>query len=47
MGVGLVAYMQLHGAVVLLPNTNKANWYYTMALPKIGNTELSAVKDVN
>jgi len=45
MGVGLVGYMQLQGAVVL-PNTNRINWYYTTALPKIGNTWLSAVNGV-
>jgi len=46
MGVGLVGYMQSQGAIVVLPSTNRTNWYYTMALPKIGNTCLSAVNDV-
>lgn len=46
MGVGLIAYMQLYGAVIVLPITNGTNWYYTVALPKIGNTKLSVVKDV-
>jgi hypothetical protein len=38
MAVGLVGYVHLQGAVVVLPNTNRTNWYYIMALPKIGNT---------
>jgi hypothetical protein len=46
MGVVLVAYMQLYGAVVVLPSTKRTNWCYSMTLPKVGNMELSAVKDV-
>jgi len=38
--------MQLQDAVVVLPSTNRTNWYYTMALPKIRNTYLSAFNDV-